>query len=165
MNMMAPGSYFHGSIMNPFEFVNSVTYTKKDIKTLETVQRRATKLIPKIRNWSYSERLAVLGLTTLEDRRTRGDLIQLFKIKNGFNNVNWVRSPTLCSSLSQSGPVQGIRGHKRRISGQIATRCAQREHFFSNRVVNEWNNLPNKVISASSVNQFKNKYDKFKSIS
>ena len=93
------------------------------------MQRRATKLIPRIRNLSYSERLSVLGLTTLEERRIRGDLIQLFKIKNGFNNVNWVRSPTLCSSLSQSGPAQGIRGHKRRISGQIAYRCAQREHL------------------------------------
>lgn len=30
---MALGSYFLGSIMNPFDFVNSVTYTKKDIMT------------------------------------------------------------------------------------------------------------------------------------
>tara|TARA_B100000287_G_scaffold65375_1_gene56922 strand:- start:4788 stop:5204 length:417 start_codon:yes stop_codon:yes gene_type:complete len=31
MSMMVPGLYFRGSIMNPFDFVNSVTYTKKDI--------------------------------------------------------------------------------------------------------------------------------------
>ena len=48
-------------------------YIKKDIKTLERVQRRATKLMPRIRNWSYSERLSILGLTTLEDRRIKGD--------------------------------------------------------------------------------------------
>ena len=29
--MMAPGSYFLGSIMNPFDFANSITYTKQDI--------------------------------------------------------------------------------------------------------------------------------------
>ena len=33
MKLMAPGSYFRGSIMNPFEFVNSLTYSKKDIMT------------------------------------------------------------------------------------------------------------------------------------
>tara|TARA_Y100000361_G_scaffold116019_1_gene106884 strand:- start:364 stop:780 length:417 start_codon:yes stop_codon:yes gene_type:complete len=31
MNMMVPGLYFHGSIMNPFDFVTSITYSKKDI--------------------------------------------------------------------------------------------------------------------------------------
>ena len=31
MNMTALGLYFLGSIMNPFEFVNSVTYSKQDM--------------------------------------------------------------------------------------------------------------------------------------
>ena len=40
-------------------------HSKKDIKTLESVQRRATKLVSRYRNWSYADRLAGLGLTTL----------------------------------------------------------------------------------------------------
>ncbi len=55
------------------------TPSKKDAKMLELVQRRATKLVPRIRNWRYEDRLAVLGLTTLHERRVRGDLIQMFK--------------------------------------------------------------------------------------
>ena len=47
------------------------------------VQRRATKLIPGIANLSYEEKLRELKLTTLEDRRIRGDLIEVYKKLNG----------------------------------------------------------------------------------
>ena len=44
-------------------------YRKKDIDTLERIQRRATKMIPELRDLSYEERLKECGLTTLETRR------------------------------------------------------------------------------------------------
>jgi hypothetical protein len=50
---------------------------------MEGVQRRATKLVPSMRNYSYEERLKFFNLTTLETRRIRGDLIQVFTILNG----------------------------------------------------------------------------------
>ena len=53
-------------------------YNKKDINILENVQRRATKLVPHVKNLQYGERLRLLGLTKLEDRRIKGDLIQIF---------------------------------------------------------------------------------------
>ena len=53
-------------------------YRKKDIDMLERVQRRATKMIPKLRNISYEMRLKKCGLTTLETRRLRGDQIEVF---------------------------------------------------------------------------------------
>ena len=55
-------------------------YRKKDIDTLERIQRRATKMIPELRDLSYEERLKECGLTTLETRRLRGDQIEVFKI-------------------------------------------------------------------------------------
>ena len=51
---------------------------------LEKIQRRATKLIPGLRDLTYEELLKECGLTTLETRRLRGDQIQVFKILNGY---------------------------------------------------------------------------------
>ena len=54
---------------------------------LERVQRRATKLILKLRNISYEMRLKECGLTTLETRRLRVDQFEDFKILNGYENI------------------------------------------------------------------------------
>ena len=67
------------------EYANQVwnPYKKKDIEIIENVQRRATKLIPTLKNLSYEERLIKLNLPTLADRRVRGDMVEVFKIVNG----------------------------------------------------------------------------------
>ena len=54
------------------------SYRKKDIDTLETIQRRATSMIPELRDLRYEERLKQCGLTTQETRRLRGDQIYVF---------------------------------------------------------------------------------------
>ena len=48
-----------------------------DTKRLEKLQRRATKIPTKVNKMSYIQRLAQLGLTSL-DRRVRVNLIQMF---------------------------------------------------------------------------------------
>ena len=35
------------------------------------------------------------------------------------------------------------------------------KNFFSNRVIDYWNKLPEHVVEANSVNMFKNRLDKF----
>ena len=62
-------------------------YCKKDIDKLERIQRRATKMIPELRDLSYENRLLQCGLTTLETRRLR-DQIEVFKIVNGYEDVD-----------------------------------------------------------------------------
>ena len=58
------------------------------VDMLEKIQRRATKLIPGLRDLRYEERLKECGLTTLETRRLRGDQIEVFKILNGYENID-----------------------------------------------------------------------------
>ena len=44
----------------------------KDIAVLEKVQRRATRMITECKGKTYEERLKLVGLTTLENRRMKG---------------------------------------------------------------------------------------------
>ena len=62
---------------------------------MECIQRKATKMVIEIRSLEYEERLRVLGLTTLEERRKRGDLIQIYKIINGIDEVAWGYGTTI----------------------------------------------------------------------
>ena len=55
---------------------------------LERVQMTASKMIQKLRNISYEIRLKQRGLTTLETRRLRGAQIEVFKILNGYENID-----------------------------------------------------------------------------
>ena len=64
-------------------------YLRKDIDMLEKIQRRVTKLIPGLRDQKYEERLKECGLTTLETRRLRGDQIEVFKILNYYENIDY----------------------------------------------------------------------------
>ena len=80
-------------------------YRKKDIDKLERIQRRATKIIPELRDLSYESHLLQCGLTTPETRRLRGDQIEVFKIVNGYEDVD----RNMFFKLKEGS---GTRGHK-----------------------------------------------------
>ena len=61
---------------------------KKDKILLENVQRRATRLVKRLRHISYEDRLRTLGLPSLEYRRERSDMIQVYKIMHGIDKVD-----------------------------------------------------------------------------
>ena len=58
-------------------------YYRKDIESLEAVQRRMTKMILGRRNLPYKDRLNQLNLHSLERRRARGDMIEVYKWVKG----------------------------------------------------------------------------------
>ena len=113
---------------------------------LERVQRRATKMIPKLRNISYEMRLRECGLTTLETRRLRGDQIEVFKILNGYENIDRYNIFTVNEERRTRG--HGVTLAKKQCRLDIRS-CSQ-------RTVNEWNRLSTDCVGTSSVNIFKN---------
>ena len=58
-------------------------HLRKDVDMLEKIERRATKLIPELRDLTYEERLKECGLTTLETRRLRGG-----SNRSGYENID-----------------------------------------------------------------------------
>ena len=48
-------------------------------------------MVEGLEDYSYEDRLRILGLTTLETRFLRADLVEVFKILRGFENVNPAR--------------------------------------------------------------------------
>ena len=71
------------SLVRPIlEYASSVwnPYKTKDIEAIENVQRRATKMLPDMKDLTYEERLKKLKLPSLRYRRLRGDMIETFKI-------------------------------------------------------------------------------------
>ena len=126
-------------------------YYQKDIETLEKVQRRATKLIPRLKYLSYDERLRILGITRLEQRRLRGDLIETYKLVTHKEKVH----PDI---FFQRNLNTQLRGHPSKIS-QKQLRLLVRSNFFSQRIVKFWNNLPEHVAEAPSLGAFKKRRD------
>ena len=69
-------------------------YLVGDRETLEKVQKRMVRMIPGLRG-SYEDKLRDLGMTTLQRRRERGDMIQTWRILTGKDRVD----PANCSLL------------------------------------------------------------------
>ena len=126
-------------------------YKKKYIKLLEGVQRRATKLVPELRELPYPDRLKRLGLTTLEERRIRGDMIQTYKILSKKEDID-------PSVFFQMAPQRPGANSKKIFKKQ--TRLDVRKHFFSQRTGCGWNALKNDVVEARKTGTFKKKYDR-----
>ena len=64
-------------------------YLQGDIDLLERVQQRVTKLVPGISHLPYNQRCQELKLQTLRERRLRGDMIEVYKLLNGFEDVDY----------------------------------------------------------------------------
>ena len=111
-------------------------------------------MVKGLKKLPYETRLKRLGIYTLERRRLRGDLIETFKILTGKERIDFKKFFELADTTSW------LRGHSLKL---YKPRChtTLRQNFFSIRVINEWNKLPQSVIEAPSVNAFKNRLDKY----
>ena len=139
---------------------------EKDIQKLEKVQARFVRQLSDKKGATYEERLASIGLTTLQTRRKRGDLIETFKCMKGHINVDkhsWfdikpeegTRSTRSTSAVTEDGQLIP----KPDVINVNHTRLECRRNFFTNRVINDWNALPDDLKQQKTVNAFKNKLD------
>ena len=135
---------YASSVWSPFKL--------RDIKLIEGVQRRATRLSRDLRNEPYNIRLTTLGLPTLQFRRERADMLQVFKIMNGYEDIDSSRLFTLSST--------GLRGHSLKLFKE-RSRLLLRKQTFTQRVVDSWNNLPENVVNAPSINVFKSRFNSY----
>ena len=145
-------------------------HLRRDINALEKVQEGVLRIPYELRQLrGYKERLAAVGLTTLEERRSRGDLIQAYKLINGLEDINEHCIPKKAPCLGGEGPASNLRGRnnleresfRARDKNDNCKATTIRHHFFSNRVVPLWNQLPNDVTSAPSLTRFKMNLDAF----
>ena len=142
-SMVRPHLEYGNAIWGPF-------YAGDAIK-IESVQRRATKLVLELKDQPYETRLRALNLPSLYYRRKRGDMILAYKIMNGMVRID-------ADELFIPSRLPHTRGHHQRISKQRVTKVI-RQNSFSQRIINDWNNLPRNVIEAQSMNVFKNRLD------
>ena len=124
-------------------------YLEKDVEVLERVQKRATRMIEECKGLSYERRLSLVDLTTLETRRLRADLIEVYKILRGMERVD-EKSFFERSVKANYHSTITTRGHNFKLYKKNF-RLNVAKHNFGNRVVNEWNKLPNRIVQEGSV--------------
>ena len=129
---------------------------KKDIEVLERIQHRATRHMSNVQG-SYPERLQQLGLTTLEERRIRGDAIEVYKYLRGFLDVNKNDLFTINKTFHPKTR------HQKSFMPLVIPRAKLdlRKNFFTVRGAKLWNSLPSDVRESNTVNRFKNIYDAY----
>ena len=133
------------------EYASTVwsTYKVKHITAIERIQRHFTRRISSLHELSYSERLAVINLDTLELRRLRADLLMYYKILNGLSplTANEYFTVTVNDRVTRSSDKLLLS------KPSISTNVLENDFFV--RRINCWNELPDSVKRASSINVFK----------
>lgn len=127
-------------------------HLKKDVDRIERVQRRATRMMEECKGRDYETRLHMTKLTSLEIRAMRADMLEVFKILNKFEGLNesefFVRD-------ARRGRGNSFKLFRKRVRLDAA------KFSFGNRVCTDWNQLPDEVVTAPSINVFKGRLDSY----
>ena len=123
---------------------NSIGKTVSD--DIEKIQKFATKRVSGLRGFGYEERLNILHLDNLQERRVREDLILTFKICK--------YNPELMESIFCVNHRESHRGHlwslnPERFKNKIL------KSFLNNRIGPIWNGLPSNLPHLESLNAVK----------
>ena len=136
-------------------------WTKTDKEVLEKVQKRAVAMVSNYKAKDYENKLEEAGMIALEKRRERGDLIMMYKIMSGKEDVPysiWFKKMT---ELADNGVSTRAATGTLNVQPPGISNTDTRKNFFSQRVVEKWNKLPDSVKQAETTNTFKNRLDEY----
>ena len=108
---------------------------QKDIETLDKVQRKCVSL-------SNSNTI----LESLSYRRKFVDMCEVYKMMNNLYKNSYTHFFTM--------PARSLRGHSMKLAKE-RTNSEVARNFFTRRVVDAWNKLPQEVIDAPTLSVFK----------
>jgi hypothetical protein len=132
-------------------------WTRKDTEMLEKVQERAVRMCSGLRGNSYEDRLKELGLDTLEKRRQKTDLTQMWKIIHGHDHIEEGKF----FERMRSGQVRHTHATSSEYNVKVKiSNLDIRRKFFTVRVIDKWNALPEQIKAAPSVSAFKSAINK-----
>ena len=115
-------------------------------------------MVSGLRGTTYPDKLNEVGLTTLEARRSRGDMLLTWRARSGNIGIGPNHWFTPCESqytiaTRHSSSVGNI--VKPKFSHEV------RKNFFTVRAVDPWNSLPTAIKHSTTINKFKAGYDSF----
>ena len=143
-SLVRPHLDYASNIWNP--------YLLEDMRTIEKLQRRATKLIPSLKQCTYQERLSALNLPSLQYRRLRMDLIMTYKILQGTVHL---RKDHFFIMNTNPTRTNGLKIYKHHCNKTL------RRYSFSQRIIDHWNRLPSEIVNAPNLLSFKTQLDIF----
>ena len=136
------------------EYGNAIWHPRyvADMKKVERVQRRATKIIPELRDKQYEKRLQSLNLYSMEYRRKRGDMIQTYKILQNIDRID-------PDKFFTRAKYTGTRSHSMKLF-KTRFKSELRKYTFSQRIIDNWNSLTEEIVTSESLDIFKTRLDK-----
>ena len=127
-------------------------WTAADKDLLENVQRRAVRMVSGLKSANYEDRLRELDITTLEERRHQADMLYVYKVLTGREDIDkgqWFTMRTRTAS------------HKLNVKVNHG-RLDVRRNFFSVRVSGQWNDIPGHIKDQQTVDGFKTAYARYR---
>ena len=163
------GRLFKTFVRPKLEFCSCVwsPWTDMDCELLEKVQKRAVRMMSDVRGETYEQKLKDAGLVLLKERRSRGDMLEVFKVIKGIDKVRkeqWFKMVEGEQRMTRQNARVNERGTAERRENVLegeSFNLEVRRNFFNVRIVKVWNGLPENVKKAETVNGFKMQIDAY----
>ncbi|KAK3871968.1 hypothetical protein Pcinc_022917 [Petrolisthes cinctipes] len=137
-----------GSIPSDWRRANITPIHKKNSK-MEPLNYRPvslTSVVSKLLESIIREEL------TLENRRIRGDMIETYKLMHGYEDIPYTKFFQLNTN--------NLRGHSLKLAKPDHWRTTLKGNWFAIRVIDQWNSLPENIVTAPTIATFKARYDR-----